>query len=184
VAYDWILRNLPRDARLLVDDYGPILQPDRAAVERQRAILAAMPQGPFTEHQGTRLDLLRRFPPAAGRNIDELGHPWWLAREKTDEELRRDPADLDMGNPLVSRQPRTLPDYRREGVRYVVTNTDARDMYLNPTNNKADGFPSFVRFYRELAAREPLKTFDPAAWHGKGPVISIYDLGEPGMEAR
>jgi 4-amino-4-deoxy-L-arabinose transferase-like glycosyltransferase len=182
VAYNWILKSLPRDARLLVDDYGPILQPDRAAVDRQRTLLAAMRTGPFTEHQGTRLELLHRFPPRQGRNIDELGHQWWLASEKSNEELRSDPADLDMGNPLVSRRPSPLADYRRQGIRYVVTNSEARQMYFDRERGKAATFPSFVRFYRELGRLQPVKTFDPASWGGKGPVIWIYDLGGP--EAR
>jgi hypothetical protein len=176
VAYRWILQNLPPGSRVLVDDYGPILQPDRAAVDRQQALLKSIPQGPFTEHQGTRLALLRRFPPKDGRDIDELGHPWWLPQEKTDEELRGDPRDLDMGNPLVSRRPRPLADYRKEGIRYVITNSEARNIYFDPERGKAAGFPSFVRFYHELDALHPIKTFDPAAWHGKGPVIWIYDL--------
>lgn len=184
VAYRWALQNLPRDSRILVDDYGPVLQPDPAAVARQQAVLATLPQGPFTDHQGTRLDLLRRFPPRDGRNIDELGHPWWLSREKTDEELRHDPADLDMGSPLVSRVPRTLDGYRRQGIRYVITNTDARDTYFDPKMNRTAGFPSFRRFYTELKGLEPVKTFDPAAWHGKGPAIWIYDLAQPAHGAR
>ena len=178
VSYRWILANLPRDAHILVDDYGPILQPDAEAVARQQAILKAIPKGPFTQHQGTRLNLLLRFPPDEGRNIDELGHQWWLPAEKTDEELRSDERDLDMGNPLVSRRPAPLAEYRRQGVRYVVTNSIAQRLYFHPQRGKADTFPSFARFYRELRAKRPIQTFDPAAWGGKGPVLWIYDLGE------
>jgi len=177
VSYKWILANLPADARILVDDYGPILQPDPASVARQRAVLATIKEGPFTHHQGTRLDLLQRYPPREGRNIDELGHQWWLPAEKTDEELRSDDRDLDMGNPIVSRRPRTLAAYRAEGVRYVVTNSDAQVVYFHPRRGQVVTFPSFVRFYRELGALRPAKTFDPKSWGGKGPVIWIYDLG-------
>jgi hypothetical protein len=179
VSYHWILTHLPAGARILVDDYGPILQPDRASLERQRAVLATLMKGPFTRHQGTRLDLLRRYPPAEGRNIDELGHQWWLPAEKTDEELRRSAQDLDMGNPIVSRRPRTLAEYRAEGVRYVITNSEAQALYFHPRRGLAAAFPSFVRFYRELRRLRPLATFDPATWRGKGPVIWIYDLGAP-----
>jgi hypothetical protein len=178
ISYQWILANLPRDAYVLVDDYGPILQPDAEAVARQLALLKTIPKGPFTQHQGTRLNLLRRFPPEEGRNIDELGHQWWLPAEKTNEELRSNEIDLDMGNPLVSRRPATLAEYRRQGVRYVVTNSIAQSLYFHPQRGRANTFPSFARFYRELHARRPVKTFDPAAWGGKGPVIWIYDLGE------
>lgn len=177
VSYQWIVANLPADARILVDDYGPILQPDQASLERQRAVLATIKKGPFTHHQGTRLDLLRRYPPREGRNIDELGHQWWLPAEKTDEELRSDEQDLDMGNPIVSRRARTLAAYRAEGVRYVVTNSDAQALYFHPRRGRAATFPSFVRFYRELGSLRPIKTFDPESWGGKGPIVWIYDLG-------
>jgi len=179
VSYRWILTHLPADARILVDDYGPILQPDRASLERQRAVLTTLEKGPFTHHQDTRLDLLQRHPPADGRNIDELGHQWWLPAEKTDEELRRNEIDLDMGNPIVSRRPRTLAAYRADGVRYVVTNSAAQSLYFHPQRGQAAAFPSFARFYRDLKRLRPLATFDPAHWGGKGPVIWIYDLGAP-----
>ncbi len=179
VSYQWLLTHLPAGARILVDDYGPILQPDSASLERQRAVLATLKKGPFTHHQETRLDLLRRHPPEEGRNIDELGHQWWLPAEKTDEELRRDDKDLDMGNPIVSRRPRTLAEYRADGVRYVVTNSAAQSLYFHPRRGRAATFPSFARFYGELRRLRPLATFDPKNWEGKGPVIWIYDLGAP-----
>jgi 4-amino-4-deoxy-L-arabinose transferase-like glycosyltransferase len=182
VSHHWLLKHLPADARILVDDYGPVLQPDQISLERQRAVLASLKKGPFTHHQGTRLDLLRRYPPRQGRNIDELGHQWWLPAEKTDEELRSNDVDLDMGNPIVSRRPRTLAEYRAEGVRYVVTNSDAQALYFHPRRGLADGFPSFVRFYRELGTLRPLATFDPESWGGKGPVVWVYDLSRSSEE--
>jgi hypothetical protein len=175
VAYRWIVAHLPRSERVLADDYGPELQPDRRAVERQRALLPALARGPFTGSQATRLGLLARFPPPDGFDMDELGHPWWLSHEKTDAELRSSAADAEMGNPLISRQPRPLAEYRADGVRYVVTNAEARARYF--AGKQANGgFPSFVRFYRELSTLPPMETFDPRAWHGKGPVVWIYDL--------
>lgn len=177
VSYRWILANLPADARLLVDDYGPVLQPDQVSLARQQAVLKSLDKGPFTHHQGTRLDLLRRYPPAEGRNIDELGHQWWLLTEKTDEELRSNEVDLDMGNPIVSRRPKSLAEYRADGVRYIVTNSEAQTPYFKAKRPLAQNFPSFARFYRELGTLRPLQTFDPEEWGGKGPVITIYDLG-------
>jgi 4-amino-4-deoxy-L-arabinose transferase-like glycosyltransferase len=177
VSYRWLLDHLPADARILVDDYGPILQPNREALERQRAILTTLKKGPFTHHQGTRIDLLQSHPPKEGRNIDELGHQWWLAAEKTDEDLRSNDVDLDMGSPIVSRRPKPLAEYRADGVRYVVTNSLAQFPYYDPKQRRAETFPSFDRFYRELGTLRPIKTFDPASWGGKGPVIWVYDLG-------
>jgi 4-amino-4-deoxy-L-arabinose transferase-like glycosyltransferase len=178
VSYHWVLAELPADARILLDDYGPPLNPDARAAARLAARLRTLPPGPFTQHQGLRVELLQRFPPPDGRDLDELGHPWWLPREKTDEELRRDPRNLDMGNPLVSRQPRGLEEYRRQGIRYVVTNSEARDQYFNP-DPRGSRFPSFLRFYRELDGTLRLRTFDPTAWGGKGPIVWIYDLAQP-----
>lgn len=179
VAYRWIVGNLPRDQRLLLEDYGPPLQPNRAAVRRQLRLLAELPKGPFTWHQRRRLELLERYPSADGFDLEELGHQWWLPEEKTDQQLRGDLRDQDMGNPLVQRVPRPLAAYRAEGIRYVVTNSAARNFFMNKPSVAA-GFPSFVRYYRELEGTRLLRAFDPRDWGGKGPVVWIYDLGVDG----
>jgi hypothetical protein len=176
VSYRWIVENLPKDERILLDDYGPLLQPDARSVARQQALLDTLPKGPFTQHQAKRLELLRRYPPEEGLDILELGHPWWLQSEKSDAELRSNPVDLDMGNPLFTRQPKTVDEYRAEGIRFVVTNSEARSKYFGEMAKWGEGFPSFIRFYRSLERERLLRTFDPAGWGGKGPVIWIYDL--------
>jgi hypothetical protein len=178
VAYLWLRESLPRDARILLDDYGPPLNGGPRSADRMAAVLRGLPPGPFTQNQELRLDLLRRYPPPDGFDLDELGHQWWLPREKSDAELRRDPTDLDMGSPLVSRQPGPVAEYRRQGVRYVVTNSLARNQYFTPFG-RGPRFPSFGRFYRELDQTERVRTFDPATWGGKGPVIWVYDLTRP-----
>lgn len=179
VAYRWIVENLPKDESILLDDYGPPLQPDARAVARQLALLKTIPKGPFTQHQGRRLQLLRRYPPEEGRDIFELGHPWWLQAEKSDAELRSNPVDLDMSNPLFTRQPKRLDEYRAQGIRFLITNSEAKGKYFGKTSKrKQEGFPSFVHFYRELESERLVRTFDPADWGGKGPVIWIYDLRE------
>jgi hypothetical protein len=81
-----------------------------------------------------------------------------------------------MSSPLVRRVPSRLAEYRRRGVRYVVTNSDAREQYRRNAL-KRSGFPSFVRFYRELEACPRVASFDPATWGGKGPLVWVYDLG-------
>jgi 4-amino-4-deoxy-L-arabinose transferase-like glycosyltransferase len=174
VSYEWIVRNLPRDARILLDDYGPPLQPDARAAARQQALLRTLPRGPFTRAQAKRLELLRRYPSPDAFDIVELGHPWWLPREKSDAELRSTPTDLDMGNPLVTRQPMSVDEYRAEGIRFVVTNSSARQRYFEDGHEKS--FPSFARFYRGLDRERLVRSFDPSAWEGKGPVVWIYDL--------
>jgi len=176
VSYRWIQRHLSPREHILVDDYGPILNPNRLSLKRQRAKLQGMPKSPFIQHQDLRLDLLSRYPPVDGMNLDELGHQWWLPREKTDAELASTPSDLDMGNPLVSRQPRPLAVYRAQGIRYVITNHDAEEEYYRP---RGKGFPSYVAFYNALHGTRLVQTFDPDAWGGKGPTVWIYDLTRP-----
>ncbi|HWM93179.1 MAG TPA: glycosyltransferase family 39 protein [Thermoanaerobaculia bacterium] len=178
VSYRWLVENLPKDSRILLDDYGPPLQPDARAVARQQELLKTIPRSPFTRHQGQRLQLLRRYPPEEGRDILELGHPWWLPAEKSDAELRSNPVDLDMGNPLVTRQPKSVDEYRAEGIRFVVTNSEAQSKYFGERAEHGESFPSFLRFYRGLEGERLVRTFDPAEWGGKGPVIWIYELRE------
>jgi 4-amino-4-deoxy-L-arabinose transferase-like glycosyltransferase len=177
VAFEWIQENLPEGDRILVDDYGPVLNPNRAAAVRMERELAQLPKGPFTYNQEKRLELLRKHPPRDGRDIVELGHQWWLPEERTNEELRSSRSALDMGNPVVSRVPKTLDEYRRDGVRWVVTNSEARLQYFK-LDLKREGFPSFVRFYRELDGdgARLVKTFDPQDWGGKGPEIWVYEI--------
>jgi len=178
VSYRFIHDELPRGARLLVDDYGPFLNPNPVAAQRLKTRLAALSEGPFTHHQGLRIELIERYPPKDGVDMDELGHPWWLAKEKSDAELRSNAFDLDMGSPLVTRQPKELARFRDEdGIRYVITNSEARDQYFKAP--RAQSFPSFNRFYRELEKTRRIETFDPKNWDGKGPIVWIYDISQP-----
>lgn len=183
VAYRWIHANLPKDARILVDDYGPFLNPSPRSAERMAAVLASLGKSPFTHHQDLRIELLRTYPPADGLNLDELGHQWWLPREKSDAELRSNPVDLDMGNPLVTRQPAPVERFREAGIRFVITNSEARDQYF-VDDPRGRSFPSFVHFYEGLERTRRIKTFDPRDWGGKGPVLWIYDLAQPAPESQ
>lgn len=178
VAYRWLHAHLPKGARILVDDYGPFLNPSPDSAGRMAAVLESLGKSPFTHHQDLRIELLRKYPPADGLNMDELGHQWWLPREKSNAELRSNPVDLDMGNPLVTRQPGTAEEFRADGVRFVITNSEARDQYFK--GPRGPNFPSFVRFYQSLErGKRRIRTFDPRDWDGKGPVIWVYDLAQP-----
>lgn len=177
-AYRYIHERLPEGARILVDDYGPFLNPSPASADRMANVLETLGKSPFTHHQDLRIELLRKYPPADGLNMDELGHQWWLPREKSDAELRSNPVDLDMGNPLVTRQPKTVKELRGDGIRFVVTNSDARDQYFTKAP-RGGNFPSFVRFYRGLEKTRRIAAFDPREWNGKGPVVWIYDITKP-----
>jgi len=175
-AYRWILSTLPADAGILVEDHGPVLQPSRLAIDRQKALLQEIPTGPFTFHERQRLRLLDEFPPAEGRNLWQLGHPWWLLAEKDDAELRSSAHDLDMGSPMISRRPATLEEYRAAGVRYVVVNSSGIRA-TQRTESSQQNFPSFTRFYRSLQAEtELIQSFTREGGERKGPEIWIYDL--------
>jgi hypothetical protein len=176
VAYRWIVDNLGDDDLILLDDYGPILQPNREAVRRQQQRLRGLPQDEaFTAAQGKRLDLLEKFPNEAAKNVEELGHPWWMKREPRPGELQTEWDHRDHGNPLTARVPRELASYCDEGFRYVVTNSSAQGRYATDATKR--DFPSFARFYGELARLEPLATFEPDPAHGKGPTIWVFDIG-------
>ena len=96
------------------------------------------------------------------KNLREVATNWYFTVPKgydallpyfrADAELRNNEIDLDMGNPLVSRRPAPVTEYRRQGVRYVVTNSIAQSLYFHPQRGRATAFPSFARFYRELRA--------------------------------
>jgi hypothetical protein len=175
-AYRWIVDHLPADAGILVEDEGPVLQPSAAAVSRMQAMRRRLPEGPFTIYEDQRLRLLQRFPVPEGRDIWPLGHPWWLPAERTDEALRSDRQFMSMANPVVSRLPRSLEEYRAAGVRYIVVNSYG--MNITQANGRATNFPTFTRFYRSLReGAELIHVIDPAVFGGKGPVIWIYDLG-------
>jgi hypothetical protein len=177
-AYEWILANVGEDERILLDDYGPILQPNEAAVGRMRSRLATFAKrDAFTEAQAMQLELRTQFPCDNGRNLDLLGHPWWLSREVPDEVLRSDPYHRDMGNPLYDRVPRTVDAYREAGYRWIISNSEARDRYYDDPRDAA-AFPSFRRFYDALDARSAVATFDPGALGGKGPVVRVYRIDE------
>ncbi|HYG64240.1 MAG TPA: glycosyltransferase family 39 protein [Thermoanaerobaculia bacterium] len=173
VSYRWLVSNMRDDTRILVDEYGPLLNPNPQASQRLAERLERLPRGPFTHHQGLRVRLLQQYPPADGVNLDEFGHQWWLPQEKTDAELLN-PVDMDMANPLISREPKPLDAYRAQGIRYLVTNSEAQGRYRK--RQLQESFPSFARFYRELRGAHLIKTFDPATWGGKGPVVWVYDL--------
>jgi hypothetical protein len=176
LAYEWISENVSRDKRILLDDYGPILIPNPEAVMRMQRRLKELPGGEaFTHAEETRLRLLRKYPQGNAFDLEKLGHQWWVNREQTDEELTGNWRNRDASNPLIDRIPDTLEEYRDRGVHYVITNSDAWKRYYEDHNARA--FPTFRRFYDELLAREPLRSFDPSEWGGKGPVVRIYDLG-------
>jgi hypothetical protein len=176
VAYRWIMSSLPHDGRVLLDDYGPELPENEAAVRRLQAKLTTLPPGPFTAHQDQRLDLLRRFPNTNGFDVESLGHQWWLGKELSDEDILRSAFHRNMSDPLISRVPKTVAEYRALGFRWIVTNSVAQSRYRRGYPDR-DKFPSFAAFYDELPRQTHLvKQFDPASWGGKGPVISIYDL--------
>jgi len=178
LAHRWACRELPSTARILLDNYGPVLYPSNRALDRIKARIAEFDLGKdaFSRYEDTRINLLRRYPHEHGFDVEELGHPWWSPRELSLEELRTDPVHLDMGSPLVDRVPKSVAQYAAEGYDYIITNSGARGRYYNNGEPARDRFPTWVRFYEDLERRPCFKTFDPAEWGGKGPVVRVYRL--------
>lgn len=175
-AYRWIVSRINPNELILLDEYGPILQPSPEAVRRQRMRLEGLPEDePFTSHQAKRLDLLESYPSPEAMNFDELSHPWWSPRELSDAELREFWKHRDTSNPMKIRVPKTLDEYRNGGYRYVITNSRAQRRYFASESAK-ESFPSFFRFYSQVRELEPIHTIDPAEHGGKGPVIWVYEL--------
>ena len=175
-SHDWIIKNIPKDSVVLLDDYGPSLQLNKAAASRLLWDLKHFSGGEaFTAHQKTRLNLISQFPSKHSFDVYALGHPWWLAAELSDEELRKSEKHRDMGNPLTSRKPKRLAEYKADGIQYIVTNSEAQSRY-KLKEGVPPAFPSFVRFYSSLYQIKPIKTFKPSLAGGKGPDIFIYDI--------
>jgi 4-amino-4-deoxy-L-arabinose transferase-like glycosyltransferase len=176
IAYSWIKTNISKDDLILLDDYGPEIQENTASVERLLAVLEQVgTKSSFTAGESTRLSLLSKFPAAGGFNISRLGHSWWHHEEISDEEMRASNEHLRMGNPLISRVPRSLAEYQQMGIDYIVTNSIAEQRYFDDSSPN-DRFPSFVRFYEDLRKMDPIQIFDPTEWNGKGPIIYVYRL--------
>ena len=175
LAYRWVVENLESTDRILAEDDGPALHPNRRAIARLRRRLGSLRPGPFVVHADRRLDILEAHVSPEARNVDFLSRQWWLNQEKTDRALARSLIDSDMGSPLISRVPRPLESYRKEGIRYILS-TSIGGRWLAAFEDPDVQFPSFVRFYDALAALDPVVTFDPAEWGGKGPIIWIHDL--------
>jgi hypothetical protein len=174
VARTWVIENLPKDSWILLDDHGPHLSPDATSVRRLRKRLAELPHNEaFTAHQATRLRILEANPSPVARNIERLAHPWWLDREPRPDELASSFKHRDMGTPLVDRVPHDIDEYRKRGVRYVITNSMAQRRYYQ-SEKAGEAFPRWRRFYDTLRAMEPVHQVDPAEFGGKGPVITIY----------
>ncbi len=125
--------------------------------------------------QKTRLTLISKIPSQYGFDLYELGHAWWLPAELSDEELRKSERHRDMGNPITSRIPKRLEEYRFKGTQYIVTNFEAQSRYKFK-DGIPPAFPSFVRFYSSLKQIKPIKTFKPFLVGGKGSDIFIYDI--------
>ena len=124
-------------------------------------------------------DGVPRIAPRRGFDLYELGHQWWLPSEITDEQLRSSAIHRDMGNPLISRRPKRVSDYRKSGIQYIVTNSKAQS-YYDPNDERGSQFPSFLQFYSDLNEQKPIYTLDPYDLGNKGPKIFIYNLANEG----
>jgi hypothetical protein len=132
--------------------------------------------GAFQVHRGRQYELMLQ---AAERSsvrafhVTELDPAWWEHRERPDGDYAASPHDHDMGNPNAVREPKTLEEYRKDGVRYVVTTSKTYRLATNPVWRER--WPKFARFYDELARLEPILEIEESP-DRPGPTVRIYDL--------
>lgn len=193
LALKWSEENIPAGASVLVDKECVKLRPDEATIQRQiedldREIEASKArQGdayeggiePFLVHKmrlNGWLKIVARELRARGRAtyaLRILDHPWWADREREDGKYLTD-LDRDIGDPLAERTPKPLAEYRAEGVEYIITESGRYNQFLS--EGWRDKWPSWVRFYEELAKLEVLHEIPADPGHRPGPTVRIYRL--------
>lgn len=177
LAARWLEAHLPPDAKVFLDDYGPVLHPSPAAIARYEARMAGLPpDDPFVVHRAEAFALMKRHPPQPAFDVEVLAHPWWSPVELSEEEIRRNPRHRRKASPIETYRPPPLSELRARGFRFVVVSEASLARYRAP--DAARRYPSFARFDRELAALEPLVVFDPRELDARGPRILVYDLGQ------
>jgi hypothetical protein len=173
----WIEANLAQGARILNDKGWVPLANDTVRARELHAIASAWPgEGAFEVHRARQYELMIRAAEESRRRtfyVIELDEPWWASGERPDGAYNATPHDRDMGNPLAVREPRTLDEYRKDGVRYVVTTSKTYRKAENAEWRKR--WPTFASFYDELESLEPVKVV-PESASRPGPTVKLYDL--------
>ena len=183
---EYMEANLPQGARVLNDKGWVPLHCD--TVRCQELLSEAKRSsgdGAFLVHRTRQYELMVQAAEESSRRtfyVIELDEPWWETRERAGGSYNATPHDHDMGNPNAVREPKTLAEYRRDGVRYVVTTSKTYRKALNA--DWCDRWPKFARFYAELGKLAPIHEI--AESDGRpGPTVRLYDLSHlPAAEAR
>ncbi len=177
LAKEWIEQNIPSGTKILVDDYCVPLKMNR---ERTRELLqkaeSESEKGPFTAHAADYYRYYLETVEEPAYYLIEISHPWWKMEEEKEGTFQLfSEYDRDLGNPLKEWGVLSLEEYRDRGCQYLVTTERLIQQYIDSL--RSVGFPSFVRFYREVE-REAflLRSFDPRFYEGPGPKVFIYRL--------
>lgn len=193
VAVRWFESNIESGADVLVDKECIKLWADEetvqrlielldAEIERSKARQSKNYEGgvePFLVHKGQLYVLQktiardRRERGLATYGLRILDHPWWAPQERADGNYLTD-LDRDIGDPLAERTPKTLDEYRAEGVDYIVTESGRYRQILNEDWRR--NWPSWDRFYSELLELEPVMEFPADPGYRAGPTVRIYKL--------
>lgn len=193
VAVRWFEANIESGADVLVDKECIKLWADEETVQRMIEQLDAEIERskkrqtknyedgvePFLVHKGQlyvwekTIARDRRERGRATYGLRILAHPWWAPREREDGNYLTD-LDRDIGDPLAERTPKTLDEYRAEGVDYIVTESGRYRQILNEDWRR--NWPSWDRFYSELLELEPVMEFPAEPGYRAGPTVRVYKL--------
>jgi len=173
----WIEANVQQGARILNDKGWVPLANDTVRARELHAIAASRPgESAFEVHRARQYELMIRAAEESRRRtfyVIELDEPWWEHRERPDGSYGATPHDRDMGNPYAVREPKPLDEYRKEGIRFVVTTSKTYRRAESP--EWRERWPKFAKFYDELEALEPIHVVPESATR-PGPTVRLYDL--------
>jgi hypothetical protein len=158
VAKQWIEKNIPSGAKILMDGYqnrftpSPPLTPNKSVVLRQIAGIASEP----TRFRGVSQRTLKLYAEAMesvpGPSYDLHSTVWGLAVEEPS-------------------------NYVHRCFDYIITSSLITNRYTQEINERR--FPNSVKFYEELDSVPYLRKIyavEPVPWQRGGPTITVYEV--------
>ena len=180
IAKKWIEKNIAPGTKLLVNENGPQLLPNKKSLTP--VLLKAKnadQKGQFTAHYDSYLEYrLLAADMTSSYEISEIRLPWW--RESYTKggvhEFTSD-YDKDMGNPLKSVGLHSYKFYKENDYRYAIVHSFEYQDFLKTGSEKSNKFPAFAKFYHDLFAEGQLiKEFSPKEGNRPGPIVKIFQF--------